>query len=293
MAERLLDALGEPTVDLITGSPSADLIALWLAVARRRAARRTPAEVVRAYTRDAYVAPVSGDPLALRALELTCLQQAAGRGFEPIELSPLAPLGSCSTFSLGGQDRVLSTARGLEVLADPTNVLALECVRRRRAGSREPIALATAARVVRCQPLKSEGHTRHFSLFAAATAGRDRDSRRFAVRVLADHVALHRAILEAAMPGRLGAIRIATTDAYRRSAEGLADTCRDDGLEVQLEPLSHRYYHGLRFQLLVRLGAATIALTDGGLFDWMRTLASDRKEQFVASATGTELLAKQ
>ncbi|MEM6931220.1 MAG: hypothetical protein AAF602_30090, partial [Myxococcota bacterium] len=284
MARRLLDELGDETVARIADSASADLTSLWLEVARRRAARRTPADVVRAYTRDAYVAPAPADPLVLRALELTCLRCAADRGFEPVELSPLAPLGACSTFSAGGQNRVLAASRSLEVVADPTNVLALECAQRRRAGIREPIALAAAARAVRCQPLRSEGHTRHFSLFAVATAARDNDSRHFAVRALAEHVALHRSILDAHAPGRLEGMRIAATDDYRASAAALADVCRDDVGEVHLEPLDHDYYHGLRFQLLFRLDRATVPIPDGGLFDWMRTLRSDRKEQLVASA---------
>ena len=46
--------------------------------------------------------------------------------YEPVELSPLAPLGTSSVVGTVHQNKVVSTSRNSEVLSDPTNVLALE-----------------------------------------------------------------------------------------------------------------------------------------------------------------------
>lgn len=69
------------------------------------------------------------------------------------------------------QNKVVATARGHEVSADPTNSLALEAARRRRGGS--AVQLATVQRVVRAQTLPpGPGYYAHFSLFGMVAAGR-------------------------------------------------------------------------------------------------------------------------
>ena len=52
--------------------------------------------------------------------------------FSPLELSPVSPLGTNSVVATVSQNKTLTTTRGLEVVSDATNVLALECALRRR-----------------------------------------------------------------------------------------------------------------------------------------------------------------
>jgi hypothetical protein len=40
---------------------------------------------------------------------------------------PVAPLGACAIMGHASQNKVLSALRGTEVVADPTNVMALVC----------------------------------------------------------------------------------------------------------------------------------------------------------------------
>src|SRR6185436_7864770 len=99
---------------------------------------------------------------------------AAAAEFEALELSPVAPLGACSTIAITHQNRVLSALRMTEVVSDPTNVLALECARRMRAGHELPIHLVTSQRVVRAQPVpKLPGYAPHFRMFVLASGGRE------------------------------------------------------------------------------------------------------------------------
>lgn len=51
--------------------------------------------------------------------------------------------------------------------------------------------------------------------------------------------------------------------------------------------LESNYYAGLR----MLIDAGDVNVSDTGLFDWMATLASDRRMRFVASGLGLQLLA--
>lgn len=71
----------------------------------------------------------------------------------------------------------------------------------------------------------------------------------------------------------------------RRLAESLPH------VEVATEPLEARYYGGLR----VGLGAETragafVEIGDIGRFDWVAQLTSDRRNRFVASGFGIQLV---
>ena len=59
-----------------------------------------------------------------------------------------------------------------------------------------------------------------------------------------------------------------------------------------MEPLEKQYYDGLRFMISAHSSAGDdIPLIDGGAFDWLHKLASNRKLVFVASAIGSQLAA--
>src|SRR5512143_416644 len=111
---------------------------------RRRAAVRTPADVLAQYRRDRFVRPAELDQRVLVELDGHLL--AAAAGFDAIELSPVAPLGTCSTVAATDQHRTLGALRATEVVSDPTNVLALECAERVRGGATD-VRLATCMRV--------------------------------------------------------------------------------------------------------------------------------------------------
>ena len=120
----LLDVLG----DRIGG---ADLTTLLLDVMRRRADRVSPADVLRQYATDRFVAPGVVDLRSLRAAEDQLLG-AVPDSFDVLTLSPLVPRGAYTAVAPVHADRVVATIRGTEVAADPTNALALEAAGRRR-----------------------------------------------------------------------------------------------------------------------------------------------------------------
>jgi hypothetical protein len=76
--------------------------------------------------------------------------------------------------------------------------------------------------------------------------------------------------------------------------ETLADrvASRIKGAAVSRDVLEHRYYGGLRFTISTGdTPNAGIPLIDGGAFDWVAKLSSNRKLVFVASGMGSQLAA--
>jgi len=276
--------------------PASALWSLLLDLVARRAARRTPADLLRQWDRDSFTQVSAIDQRTLHAIDGHLL--AAAADFDAVELSPVAPLGVCSVIGLGSQNRILSALRGTEVVADPTNVLALECARRLRSNPvpERVIRLATCQRCVRTQPFpKQAGFAQHFRLFALVTGGRERKDQRFVTDTLTHHIRTHLAALDRLeqhgyhFPARH--LRLLATEARAPLADRIA--AEMNGLSIERGPLLDKpYYDGLRFTLSANgPDGEPRPFIDGGAFSWLGTLMSNRKQVFVASALGTQAVA--
>jgi len=278
---------------LANGLAGSELWSLLLGVLEQRAARRTPAEVRQQWERDRFVCPAPIDQRTFNELDSHLL--AAASSFEAVELSPLAPLGACSAVGLTSQNKIVSTVRGTEVVSDPTNLFALECARRLRKVPAQTIKLTTSHRCVRAQQFpRQPGYAAHFRIFSLATAGHERKDHGLLVEAMSEHIQTHWNALNRLeqhgyeFPART--VKILATPAREalrsRIAAGLG------GLPVVLETLTHDYYDGLRFMMSARSPSGQdIPLADGGAFDWLGKLTSNRKLVFVASAVGSQLAA--
>jgi hypothetical protein len=280
---------------LAVGLAGSELQSLLLEVMQRRASRRKPSELLAQYARDTFCAPAEVD---LRtSVELDSHLLAAAQGFEAIELSPVAPLGACSAVALTDQKRVLSALRMTEVVADPTNVLALECARRMRAQPGTEVHLATSQRVIRAQPVpKLPGYTQHFRIFVLASAGREAKDHAFTVQTVVRHV---RTMLDA-----LDRLEQHGYGFGTRRVEVLAAPGREQLGERVVEmlgpiarsgTLDHPYYsRGLRYQIWVSSPeGVSLPLVDGGAFDWLAKISSNRSASYVATGSGAQLMALQ
>lgn len=272
-----------------------ELQSLLLEVMRRRASTRTPADVLAQYRRDRFTAPAAIDQRVAVAVDAQLL--AAAEAFTAIELSPLAPLGSCSTVAPTDQHRVVSALRGTEVVADTTNVLALECALRMRATPGTAVHLTTSQRVVRAQPLPKgkPGFTQHFRLFVLASGGHEARAHGFTIDTLALHVrTLLAAFTRLEQRGySFGARRldVLATDARAVIGDRLAQALAP-AIAVQRKPLAHPYYSGgLRWMLWATTpDGEELPIGDGGAFDWLAQLLSDRRAVYVASGLGAQLI---
>jgi hypothetical protein len=274
--------------------PASALWSLLLDVLGRRAAQRTPSELLQQWERDNFTAPSSIDQRTLHALDGHVL--AAADAFEAVELSPIAPLGVCSVIGLGSQNRIISALRGTEVVADPTNVLALEIARRIRRDPTRTVRLATTHRCVRAQPFpKKPEFTQHFRLFCLVTGGREQQNHAFVIDTLTEHITTHVAVLDRLeqhgyhFPARR--VKLLATEARAEIADRIA-LRMPSNLAIERGLLDRAYYDGLRFTIIARGNdGEDKPFTDGGAFSWLATLTSNRKMVLVCSAIGTQQIA--
>jgi hypothetical protein len=278
---------------LSQGMAATELWSLLLAVMEQRAAQRTPAMVRQQWEIDRFVQPCVVNQRTLNELDSHLL--AAAADFEALELSPVAPLASCSAVALTSQNRIVSTARGTEVVSDPTNVLALECAKRLREAPGATIKLATSHRCVRAQAVpKRPGFAAHFRMFCLASAAHERKDHGFVVEALIEHIRTHIAALDRLEKhGYRFAdrrLRLLATPERRHLAERIGAEL--GALPVTLETLEHEYYDGLRFMLDAGTpDGSAVPLVDGGAFDWLGKLTDNKRMVYVASGMGSQLAA--
>jgi hypothetical protein len=278
---------------LARGMPASDVWSLLLSAMRERAEHRAPGALTQQWANDRFVQLSYIDQRTLLDLDAHLL--AAAPEFEAVELSPLAPLGTSSSVALTTQNRVVSTVRGTEVVSDPTNVLALESARRLREEQTQIVRFCTSHRCVRAQEIpKVPGFAAHFRMFCMSTAGHERKDQAFVTDALAHHIRTHLRGLDRLeqhgyrFPNRR--VRLLSTVEREQLAKRIESAI--ECAPVQMERLEQRYYDGLRFMISAHTAAGDdIPLIDGGAFDWLHKLASNRKLVFVASAIGSQLAA--
>lgn len=259
-----------------------DLQSLLLEVHRQRAARRTPADVLRDYAEDRFVRPSAADGERLRGW------QAAAHALLPpefamLELSPVTPLGTCSAVAGVSQGWSVATDRNTEVVSDVTNVLALEAALRRRADRSTAVHLAAGHRVLRAQKYDGPGMATHFHLLGLVSSGRQE------LAFLLLHLDFHLRLLH-----RFGRRPLAVELTDLRGRHGRLERevaaplrQRFPGVTVRFDPeraSGRGYYRDVCFHV----NEGDVQLVDGGVVDWTARLLGDARERLVISGVGSE-----
>lgn len=295
----LLEVLGERLVPT-------DLQSLLLEVYRKRAAQQTSANLLDQYERNRFVRPSPASQRAIVEFDRLALSLASPP-FEPIELSPVCPLGANSVVTPVDQNITISTIRNTEVVSDSTNVLALECALRRRfelrsdPRNRNRVKLCTSHRLVRAQNYKQPGRLSHFRVFALCTAGRDEGSFRFELETLAEQISFYLGLLSASVERGypMNEIRVSITDWSKGIYLEKLQTEVIKPLSVRF-PEAHfsfnpdrtrgrGYYEQICFNIQAKdHKGAEYELVDGGFTNWTQKLLSNRKERLLISGISTE-----
>jgi hypothetical protein len=268
-----------------------------LAAARYEAGTRRPSDLLAQWTADPTVRPSPVDLRTSIAYDSLALE-AAGE-YEALLLSPVAPLGVASVLSPGSQDRILSTIRGTEVVSDATNVLALECAMRLRRDPAMHVRLCTVHQLLRMQPMAQEnGRTRHFRLLMLADAGTGLPEDGFEVAAVIAHLRVYQRLLDSAahahgLAWERPVVVVRSNDVLPaigpRIRTALEGTFPD--VAIREESLQSSYYCGLRVGYGVHDRTGTSQeIVDLGVFDWAAQLTSNRRNRYVASAIGLQLL---
>jgi len=261
--------------------------------------------VLSRYKSDRFVQPSDIDPILHRKLELRVFSLLA-EDFEIIDLSPLTPLGSVSVLTNLNQNNVISTIRNNELASDTTNVLTLECAKRREellqkdAKNSDIIKLCSSQRVTRAQPFDNPLFSAHFNLIALCTSGRDTGSDIFEILSLQEHIHFYLRVLENLLnTPMLNGIKLKIFDYDNHRNTRIVAIIKNDmhrfkDVEVTIDQNSDfgkTYYQRLRFMIsLVDQEQQEFDIIDGGFTDWTSGLLQNKKERLLTSGLGVDFL---
>lgn len=280
-----------------------DLQSLLLEVSKMRVERRELRDVLTDYSTNVFMRPSLCDPAALLAWDRIAFSHLPD-GFDAIELSPVSPFGTVSRMANVSQDWVLTTVRNSEVIADATNVLALECALRRQglvkrsSTDSTPVKVACSHRVTRTQHFETApGVRQHFRMFSLCSAGRSTRTLRFEEQTTMEHIRFYLESLTEFLgidtPFRVSIKVISKDQASNARIAGELEHLRNDfsAVEMGFEPGHGEtgYYRTVRFNIYARpRSGVEMQLVDGGDTDWTQKLLNNAKERLVTSGIGSE-----
>ncbi|HWB26742.1 MAG TPA: hypothetical protein VG738_14765 [Chitinophagaceae bacterium] len=284
-------------LDKLSQLPGTELNSILLELFRRRTAQLSPADVLQQFEKNRFVMPSSIDVINFRNLETAWLKEAAAREFDPVMLSPLAPLGTCSSFKTIDQNNVVSALRGTEVMSDATNMLALIIAQQYKTSkTRQAIKLVAPQRLVRAQGLAQPGHTAHFGIFCMATGGFNTGGFRFEMKQIQEHLNLHLSLLSSACKKEGLSIRILLKEKNNVLETAVHTALEKISAEYAVEILTqeqpNNYYNLVQFKTFLRYKGNELNMSDGGFVDWTQQLLSNKKHRLLISGIGLELVHK-
>lgn len=318
LLDRIIAETGIPGIVEILSKrlAASDLNSLLLEVFSQKTTRATAAGLLRAYRQNRFVQPAELDYAAFAQFCLDWLKAAQATGFQPLQLSPVSPLGTCSVLGTVHQNKVVSALRGTEVVADATNVLALESVVRRQMQGFpvEPAHFSAVHRHVRAQEIpKKPGHSAHFSILGLTSAGRDTGSFDFEKENLRRHIHFYKTYFEEKLglaPVKVRLKSLASESEENRLFQSVVSFLEKNEPRWEIEvveskQIEQEYYRRLQFKVVIPKpsGGTTVSratttnneeveIADGGFTDWTQRLSGNHKERLLISGMGLELLFK-
>ncbi|OOG74810.1 hypothetical protein [Algoriphagus sp. A40] len=280
---------------LIESLSGSDFNSLMLEIFRQRADQISPADLLRDFEKNRFTQPTSLDPILLLEAELDWLKKASLADFTSIILSPVSPLGTCSVVSKTNQNNLISALRNTEVVADATNVLALQlALNQKRNPEIGSERLATVHRHVRAQHYENPNFTAHFGIFCLASAGKDRGNFDFELEEANRHLSLILDILGKHFSKEQMVFKFFLRDENPKLKIRLEEkeNCWS-AYPVTFETDSSKEYYSLfQFKVYVKIGDVQIDFADGGPVDWVAKLTGNQKMRSFISGIGLELVLK-
>ena len=257
-------------------------------VARSRASDQTPADLIKRWREDKLLAPSMLDPR--EALPITAkLWEVVPPEFVGVTLSQLTSLGSGIHLGGLGQNRVVTTMRGTEVLADPKHGLALEASRRRRNGHSR-VHLATHARCTHAWDHSEESsHELRFALVSSAPDGGGLSTE---ADLLDLHLDYWREIMGTVVPrGRIELTVWDSTLAGLIEARGTRDgVIVVEGTSDERRPWRNPYTTAAFRFVVDGDGDEPHEVGDGGFVTWTQALTRNRKDRCLVSGVSVDAI---
>ena len=282
---------------------NSDLQSLLIEVFRSRSLNTTPSKVLNEYRDNRFYNPSEISQAMLNRFDLFAYSLLSG-DWQSVDLSPVTPLGTCTSISNLSQNRILSTIRNSEVVADSTNTLALQAALKRKecldsdAKSTQTIKCCSSHRLLRAQSFEEEKFSAHFRVFSLVSAGRDTGNLAFELDQLEEHIRFYLTLCTKLNIIREAEVHISdfsgkfSTSLLEKISGRLGQSFKEARFLLLPDRAEARnYYTPLAFRIrFTDQEDRTWDLVDGGFTNWTQLLLNSRKERFISSAIGSELL---
>jgi hypothetical protein len=305
--KKILNKAGQrDLIEVLTNKLSfSELNTVLLEVFKAKTEKIKPSDFLYNYNTNRFVKPSNISPIELLELKVKILKIALTYNFTPIELSPVAVLGTCSAISKVNQNNIISALRGTEVLADATNSLALHiCSLKKEKPNREHIYIGedlkycTLHRHIRAQKYNDPKSLPHFELFCLVTSGRDRGSYSFEKESIVDHINLYITLMNQITEVNNLKLQLIKTSGYTDTSgftEGIKEHIINNLAKCISVSEKHiisekQYYQGIQFKLYLNYNNVDLEICDGGFVDWAQSLLQNKKEKMLISGLGVERL---
>ena len=306
IVKKILDRSGEKDLlrllsEQLSGT---ELNSLLLEVFDQMTSKQSPAQLLKQYQLNRFVKPADLPVLELKQIEIDMLKIFQNCLFEPIELSPVAALGTCSIVAPANQKKILSALRGTEVLADATNAIALHISDLKKQKLWPPktgvekLRLGTIQRHVRTQSVNAKGFTPHFKIGCLVTSGIDTGNYGFEKEALAEHVVAMKMIFSGFYKVDQLNFRLICRGGYPDSIRLAMEVKKfiqqhnpDTAIDVIETPEKEiGYYKGIQYKVDIKWRDKTFEIGDGGFVDWTQKLLQNKKERLLITGFGFELM---
>lgn len=282
---------------------NSDLQSLLIEAFRNRSLKTTPSKVLNEYRNNRFYSPSEFPQNLLNRFDLFAYSLLLG-DWHSLDLSPVTPLGTCTSISNLSQNRMLSTIRLSEVVADSTNTMALKAALMRKkcldsnAKSSKTINCCSSHRLLRAQNFEEDKFSAHFRVFALVSAGRDTGNFAFEMGQLEEHIRFYLTLCAKLDIIREAEVHVSdftgkfSTTLLEEMFKRLGESFTVAGFLLTPDRAEARnYYSPLAFRIRFRdPEGEKWDIIDGGFTNWTQLLLNSKKERFLSSAIGTELL---
>jgi hypothetical protein len=300
ITKHILDKIGQPELlEQLSGLSQSELNSLFLEISKAQTNKLMPTDILNSYRSNRFVVPSVIDPIKYYQLEADMTRKARVDGIEPVLLSPVAPLGSCSVFGCVDQNNVVSATRGCEVLSDTSNMLAIylaDKIGSNEINNKNGVHVCSLDRLTRAQAFEGAGFFAHFGIFCIVSSGKDTGSYSCEVNLLTKQLSFYREFFKTGYDADMKVVL--------RKRNGYTDT---DGffakmlhlMQVQLPDVpittdesnvDNNYYKGINFKIYMLTKTETVEVGDGGFTDWTQKMLGNKKERCLISGLGVDRL---
>lgn len=259
--------------------------------------------LLRRYTHNRFVKPALYDPLDMLNCEHQLLSITKENGFIPLEISPVTLLGTCSLIAPVHQNNIVSASRQLEVVSDPTNVLALHICDLIKSEynqispkKRPLLNFSSSHQLTRAQKYDDPKLFAYFKACGLVTAGYDIGNYSFEKDQILNHIKTILDIINKMIAVDQIEISLFKTPGYESNPEfiKLIKTHLQENLSFknlifqQIKNGESSYYQGVQFDVNIKINDQMIEIANGGIVNWTQNLLNNPKERMITCGIGSQ-----